>query len=121
MCHTSLCSWGFCPPLPFRVSRQPISISSAAVQKERLLRREVQALRADLDRVTLRASEAAACQSGLQQRVASLQREANEKDGLYHAKCKELSVAKLKGGPSGIGARQRSTAPAGFFYQTSNK
>ena len=75
------------------------------MQKERLLRREVQTLRTDLDKVTLRANEAVASQNSLQQRVQSLQKEANEKDGLYHAKCKELSVAKIRGGPSGIGVQ----------------
>lgn len=68
-------------------------------------------LRGDLDKMTLRANEAGAAQTSLQQRVQALQKEANEKDGLYHAKCKELSVAKIRGGPSGIGARPAFHAP----------
>lgn len=73
------------------------------VQKERQLQRQLQTLRTDLDKQSLRASEAEAAQQCLQERVQGLQKEANEKDGLYHAKCKELSVAKIRGGPSGIG------------------
>lgn len=60
-------------------------------------------LRTELNKQNLRVNEAVAAQNSLQERVQSLQKEANEKDGLYHAKCKELSVAKIRGAPSGIG------------------
>jgi hypothetical protein len=73
------------------------------VQKERLFNREISTLRTELQKQSLKVTEAVAAQQTLQERVHALQKEANEKDGLYHAKCKELSVAKLRGGPSGIG------------------
>lgn len=73
------------------------------VQKERLLQREVHMLRTELNKQSARVTEAVAAEQRLRERVQGLQKEANEKDGLYHAKCKELSVAKIRGGPSGIG------------------
>jgi hypothetical protein len=79
------------------------------MQKERLLNRELSTVRAELSKQALRVTEAVAAQQSMQERMHALQKEASEKDGLYQAKCKELSVAKILGGPSGIGLPPFST------------
>jgi hypothetical protein len=73
------------------------------MQADRGFQREVRGLRAELEREARSVQEAASAQRALQARCDALQREANEMGGLYRAKCKELSVEKLRA-PSGIGA-----------------